>query len=616
MPEPLSPWWADVHDATQLLTSQLNALVAHAARVGVYTPPPGSPPPRRRRQPASLRHLAEVIRTHRLAPGLSVDKDDVAAVLAGDPSRVTDPALVVAIARAAHLIAGEPFPDGDADRLAVAGTHVSTLLEAARRADERAPSAVPALQVTEPVVLDGYFTTRRPRRWRAPIAGLLGALVLAGVTALVVPRGQEPDKPTSPPAPVAPGMTPLDHAAAHDDYLNPQPLQDALAHRFTSFEADVVLREGNLELCHHLDGGTCRDPRNARITARPFEATYLRGLSSRVNATGGRVYPGYHQPVLLFVEIGCATAAGVCALPEDPAAAATDPNNPLVVARKIMDALTPYREMLFHVDGTARQWGPVQVVITGSHNDDQLPAGGDGHNSVRGLLAQQADTYAFLDGSFGVDRDQYNADLVPVISFPSVGMNEDCTYNANNPLQTKHWDNITKAQSTGHHVRVLAPDNCPGGSDFWTDALYGGVDLISSNGVASLGDWIATNAAGGGGGNCSVPTWIPAARLKGQNCTLDPGDIPVMSRPDPNSGPVGNVAGGGTQWFLGQQPGEPYDHNSTHNFWWAYTQAGNGRWGWVSVLYFSGGVLDQSAVGLQYGCYDVRPGERAECHPL
>jgi hypothetical protein len=146
--EPLSPWWIRVQDAAHLLASQLNASVAHAARVGVYSPPPGSSPARRR-QPGSLRHLAEVIRSHRWAPGTSVDKDVVAAVLSGDLRRITDPVLVVAVARAGHFIAGVPFADVDADRLVVASTRVAALLDAARQADEQAARAVPALRVVE-----------------------------------------------------------------------------------------------------------------------------------------------------------------------------------------------------------------------------------------------------------------------------------------------------------------------------------------------------------------------------------------------------------------------------------------------------------------------------------
>ncbi|GAA1642816.1 hypothetical protein [Actinoplanes couchii] len=613
------PWWDEVHEAAQLLASRLNALVTMAAQTGVYRPPPGTPEPRRRRRPASLRHLAEVIRAHRLAPGMSMDKDDVAAILAGDPRWVTDPVPVLAVARAAHLIAGTPLDDADADRLAVAAAHVSVLLDAARDADERVSDLVPVTRPqAEPVVIDAYFTTRRPVRRKALIVGAVGVLVLAGFAAVAGFRSvtrEAPPPVVAPPA-AAGSVTPLGHADARDDYLNPRPVRDALDHGFTGLDTDVVLHDGTLLLCHHMDGDVCKDPRDNRITAKPFDTTYLQALKTRVDTHDGRVYPGFHQPVLLFVEITCVTAVTGCALPADPAAAATDPNNPLVVARAIMDALIPYRKMLLHVDGTARRWGPVQVVLTGDHNNDRLPTGTTGDDSVRGLLARQPDTYTFLDGTFAVDRDQHNADLVPVISFPNPVTGANCTAPGGQPIQLEHWDDVFKAQTTGHHVRVWDPRDCTDRTHFWTDALYGGVDYLSSNHLALLGDWLTTNAAGGGGGDCAVAAWIPDQRLNGQYCTLTTGEVPVMSRPDPNSAPAGALADGGRTWFLGQRPGEPHTYRSLHNFWWAYTRADNGEWGWVSLVHFTDGVLDQSAEGLQYSCYDARPGEDADCHPL
>lgn len=83
--------------------------------------------------PGSLRHLAEVIRTYRLCPGYSMDKDDVAAVLAADLRYVTRPPMVVATAHACSLIAGVPFGDAEARRLRVACAWVQEL------ATERAP---------------------------------------------------------------------------------------------------------------------------------------------------------------------------------------------------------------------------------------------------------------------------------------------------------------------------------------------------------------------------------------------------------------------------------------------------------------------------------------------
>lgn len=182
----MAPWWQEVHRAAQLLASTVGAAAARAGRDGVYTAPPGTPQPRRRRQAGSLRHLAEVIRTERLAPGLSVDKDIVAGVLAGDLRYITDPTAVVAVARAAHQIGGVPFDDTEAQRLTVASQHVAALVEAAREADRVAPERVPVAaqeKSPEPVVLDAYFTTRRPGRRRRMLIAGSAAAVLVGAAA-------------------------------------------------------------------------------------------------------------------------------------------------------------------------------------------------------------------------------------------------------------------------------------------------------------------------------------------------------------------------------------------------------------------------------------------------
>ncbi|GAB7045682.1 hypothetical protein [Catenuloplanes indicus] len=138
-----APWWKQVDDAAALIASAVNAAAARAGRDGTYSPPRGSPPPRRRRRAASLRHLAEVIRTYRMAPGRAVDKDDVAGVLAGDLRHLTDPVTVVAVARASHRIAGVPFGADDARRLTVAVDYLNALLAAAHEADRRAPDLLP-----------------------------------------------------------------------------------------------------------------------------------------------------------------------------------------------------------------------------------------------------------------------------------------------------------------------------------------------------------------------------------------------------------------------------------------------------------------------------------------
>ncbi|WP_433788630.1 hypothetical protein [Actinoplanes sp. CA-252034] len=174
------PWWQRVDEAAQLLVSTVNAAAAKAGKDGVYTPPPGRPDPRRRRRPASLRHLAEVIRTHRMAPSLAVDKDIVGGVLAGELRYLTDPVAVVAVARAAHHITGSTFGDEDARRLTVAVEHLNILIAQAREADVRAPALLPVPRASAGLIVDARPVPRPPgRRRRVPVRGVavVGALV-------------------------------------------------------------------------------------------------------------------------------------------------------------------------------------------------------------------------------------------------------------------------------------------------------------------------------------------------------------------------------------------------------------------------------------------------------
>ncbi|GIF42633.1 hypothetical protein Axi01nite_69440 [Actinoplanes xinjiangensis] len=184
------PWWQRVDEAAQLITSTVNAAAAQAGRHGVYTPPPGTPEPRRRRRPASLRHLAEVIRTHRMAPGVAVDKDVVGAILAGELSHLTNPVAVVAVARASHRIAGIPFGDEDVRRLAVAVEHLTALVDEAREADRRAPDLLPVPRAPAALVVEARPVPRpeEPRIRRRRLAPVLGvvAVVIAGAAAGIV----------------------------------------------------------------------------------------------------------------------------------------------------------------------------------------------------------------------------------------------------------------------------------------------------------------------------------------------------------------------------------------------------------------------------------------------
>ncbi|MGW0820673.1 phosphatidylinositol-specific phospholipase C/glycerophosphodiester phosphodiesterase family protein [Streptomyces sp. NPDC002845] len=87
---------------------------------------------------------------------------------------------------------------------------------------------------------------------------------------------------------------PLWRAHAHNDYLHPRPLFDALDHRFGSLEADIFLVGDQLLVAH--------DPIDLN-PSRTLESLYLDPLAARVRANHGSVYRGYRKPLQLLIDI-------------------------------------------------------------------------------------------------------------------------------------------------------------------------------------------------------------------------------------------------------------------------------------------------------------------------
>lgn len=88
-------------------------------------------------------------------------------------------------------------------------------------------------------------------------------------------------------------VAPVPHAHAHNDYVHPRPLHDALDNGFTSIEADVYLHNGNL-VVSHLPVGLGRK--------KSLEQLYLEPLKEVVIKHKGRVYEGYDDAVTLMID--------------------------------------------------------------------------------------------------------------------------------------------------------------------------------------------------------------------------------------------------------------------------------------------------------------------------
>lgn len=147
----------------------------------------------------------------------------------------------------------------------------------------------------------------------------------------------------------------LRRAHAHNDYLHPRPLHDALAHGFTSVEADIFLVDGELLVAHEA---TDLDP------SRTLASLYLDPLLDRVRANHGTVHPGYRDPVQLLIDIKTDGAAAYLELDRQ---------------------LRHYRRMLTSYHHGRVRPGAITPVISGDR-------------AVRVPMEAQSTRYAFYDG--------------------------------------------------------------------------------------------------------------------------------------------------------------------------------------------------------------------------
>lgn len=86
---------------------------------------------------------------------------------------------------------------------------------------------------------------------------------------------------------------PHTNAHAHNDYVHPRPLRDALENGFASVEADVHLQNGKLSVAH--DHATAHSP--------TLERLYFIPLDSIIKLNSGFVYAGSKTPLYLMIDI-------------------------------------------------------------------------------------------------------------------------------------------------------------------------------------------------------------------------------------------------------------------------------------------------------------------------
>lgn len=230
---------------------------------------------------------------------------------------------------------------------------------------------------------------------------------------------------------------------AHNDYLHPGPLQQALAEGFTSVEADVFLVEGELRVGHE---------RWQLRPGRTLTALYLEPLHRRWQAAG-EFAPGVTH-VQLLVDIKADGAAVYRAL--------------VVELSRCRDMLTRFRD-----DGCTP--GAVTVILSGSRPRELVAADPERLCAIDGRLADLTAT------------PPPSPFLVPLISEAWLRV---CDWDGKDePLpedRARLRELVAKAHAQGRRLRFWGiPDRV----ECWQELAAAGVDWIGSDRLRDCGAW-------------------------------------------------------------------------------------------------------------------------------
>lgn len=248
-------------------------------------------------------------------------------------------------------------------------------------------------------------------------------------------------------APARPrGPRPLRHAHAHNDYLHPRPLHDALAHGFTSVEADIFLVDGELLVAHEP---ATLDP------TRTLASLYLDPLAALVRAGHGSVHPHHRAPLQLLIDI---KADGVAAY------------------RELDRQLRRHHRLFTRYQHGRVVPGAVSAVISGDR-------------AARAPMEAQRTRLAFYDGRLDDLGTPAPASFAPLVS---ANWTQSFSWLGAGPFPRAERDRlrslVTTAHREGRRIRFWAtPDIAgPEREAVWSELLAAGVDHLNTDDLAGL----------------------------------------------------------------------------------------------------------------------------------
>lgn len=242
---------------------------------------------------------------------------------------------------------------------------------------------------------------------------------------------------------------PLVNAYAHNDYWQKRPLFDALDNGYTHIEVDIF-HVGDQFLVSHLYP--------LFGTSRTLENMYLQPLYKHIQQNSGKVYSNYQRPIVLMVDIKM---------------------NGNRSYRALKSLLAKYKTILTGYDNGVITERQVTVVISGSKPYEEIRA--------------ERHRLAFIDEDLRTVPKSLDANTTsPVAScrfgallswngegaMPEIDREKLCRY-------------VELAHAQGKKVRLWA---LPEKQEVWRSLLQCGVDLINTDQLAVLRNFLLTHA--------------------------------------------------------------------------------------------------------------------------
>ncbi len=243
-------------------------------------------------------------------------------------------------------------------------------------------------------------------------------------------------------------VIPLKRAHAHNDYRHRQPLFDALNNGFTSIEADIHLKKGQLYVAHD---------RWEIIETNTLQSLYLEPLKRLIEKNGGSVFKN-GPPLTLFIDIKSEADSTYLVLEE---------------------VLKKYKDILIIYEGGKKTDGAIEVIVSGNRS----PA----------LKKENNIKYAFYDGRLVDLGSAIPHAIIPIIS---ENWTNHFQWRGNGQLPVTEKEKLRRIVSQAHkesrRVRFWATDiDSPEFQiNIWKELITAGVDLINTDKLKALRDFL------------------------------------------------------------------------------------------------------------------------------